>query len=109
MKDTELLHVYATDESEAAFRTLVERYLPLVYSAALRQVRNPAMAEDVTQVVFIVLARKAAHLSSGTVLPAWLFRTTRHVASRALRTEIRRQKREQEALHMQTTESSDIW
>jgi RNA polymerase sigma factor (sigma-70 family) len=109
MTDAELVQRYAADNSEASFQAIVSRYLPLVYSAAVRQVRNPAMAEDVAQVVFIVLARKAAHLSSGTVLPAWLFRTTRHVASRALRTEIRRQKREQEALHMQTTETNDLW
>ena len=64
MGDAELLRLYARDGSESAFQTLVERYLGLVHSAALRQVRDPHMSEDVAQVVFIILARKAGRLSA---------------------------------------------
>jgi RNA polymerase sigma factor (sigma-70 family) len=109
MTDAQLVQEYADEKSESSFRALVERYLPLVYSAALRQVRNAALAEDVTQVVFVILARKAGQLSSGTVLTGWLFRTTRHVASKALRTELRRRQREQEALQMQNAQAEDVW
>jgi RNA polymerase sigma factor (sigma-70 family) len=109
MSDAELLHEYVSEQSQEAFRTLVERYLPLVYAAALRQVRDAAVAQDVTQVVFIILARKASRLSSGTLLPGWLFRTTRHTASKSLRTELRRRRREQEALQMQVTQPDDVW
>jgi RNA polymerase sigma factor (sigma-70 family) len=109
MWDAELLQEYANSESEAAFRELVERYLPLVYSAAVRQVGNPALAEDVTQVVFIILARKARQLSSGTILAGWLFKTTRHTAARAMRSEQRRRHREQEAIEMQRAQPHDIW
>ena len=51
--DGELLRRYAETNSESAFTELVERHLPLVYSAALRQVNGDAhLAQDVAQTVF---------------------------------------------------------
>jgi RNA polymerase sigma factor (sigma-70 family) len=107
MTDLELLQNYAGRGSEAAFRTLVERYLNLVHSVAMRHVQNPQLAEDVSQAVFILLARKAAGLKEGTVLGGWLFQTTRFVAARACRAERRRQQREQEANEMQLLSTPD--
>ena len=101
MDDWQLLQDYAERGSESAFRTLVGRHLGLVRAAALRQVNESALAEEVAQAVFILLARKARKLSRETVLAGWLFRTTRFVAARALRSEFRRQRREQEAVNMQ--------
>src|SRR5215472_5450524 len=95
--DIELLREYARHHSEEAFATLVSRHINLVYSAALRYTGNHHQAEVLTQAVFIILARKADSLRSGTVLPGWLFHTTRLTARNYLRSENRRARREQEA------------
>jgi RNA polymerase sigma factor (sigma-70 family) len=109
MDDGELLRDYVDNHSEAAFRMLVERHIPLVYGAALRQLDNRSLAEDVTQVVFIILARKAARLPAGTILSGWLYRTTRFTADKARRAEYRRHQREREALQMQTDATDPEW
>ena len=96
--DTELLRRYAEDGSEAAFAELVSRHVGLVYAAALRQVGGAAhRAQDVSQTVFIALARQAAPLSRRTELVGWLYTSTHHVAAKLKRTEQRRAQREQEA------------
>lgn len=95
--DMKLAGEYAARQSESAFATLVSRHHNLVYSTALRQVRNPQLAEEVAQVVFIILARKAGSLNEKTILPGWLYRTACYVSNSALKQELRRQRREQEA------------
>jgi RNA polymerase sigma factor (sigma-70 family) len=99
--DLTLLREYARRNSEEAFAALVSRHVNLVYSVALRQVRNADLAEEITQAVFIILARKAASLGPKTILPGWLCRTTRYASANALTIQRRRQRREQEA-HMQS-------
>lgn len=111
LSDRELLQEYRLQKSEAAFAALVQRHVKLVYSVALRQVGVPANAEEVTQLVFIVLARKAAGLRPEIVLEGWLHETTRLTALSFLRGERRRQLREQE-LYMQSTlqdNTDDAW
>lgn len=100
-EDIQLLRLYAAG-SERAFETVVTRYIGLVYSAALRQVREPGLAEEITQAVFLILARKAGSLGPGTILPGWLCRTARYTAANAIRREHSRRQREQEA-YMQST------
>jgi RNA polymerase sigma factor (sigma-70 family) len=109
--DAELLSAYANRQSQEAFGVLVERYVPLVHSAALRQVQNPHLAEEVTQAAFTILAQKARGLNQRTVLSGWLCRTAHFVARNALKTEFRRQYREKEALMQSLVNEpeDDVW
>ncbi len=110
--DMDLLREFARDHSEAAFTELVRRHLNLVYSVARRCTGNDGDAHDVTQAVFIILARKAAGLREKTLLTGWLYETTRFAAARLLRTNARRHAREQEAYMQSTLTEADtaaVW
>lgn len=96
--DLELLRAYADRRSEEAFGVLVRQHLDWVYSTALRRVRDPHLAQEVVQTVFVILARKAPALGPATLLTGWLYRTTSFACTAALRTEHRRHVREQQAM-----------
>lgn len=104
--DADLLSQFARDAAtpagQDAFAELVSRHLNLVYSAALRQVRSPQLAEEVSQSVFTQLAHHASALKPRTVLAAWLHRVTCHAAIDVVRREARRQARERIACEMST-------
>lgn len=95
--DSALLRQYAEDQSNEAFATLVARHINLVYSVALRSVADPHHAEEITQAVFIILAKKAAQLRHDKALSSWLFQAACLTAKNFVRSEIRRHRREQEA------------
>lgn len=95
--DMELVRQYVANQSESAFAALVSRHTNLVYSTALRRIGNPQQTEEITQAVFIILARKAGSLNERTILPSWLYRTACYVSGHAFRQELRRQRCEQEA------------
>lgn len=97
MDDWACLRAFAEQGSHEAFGELVGRYVDLVYSAALRQVRDAHLAEDVTQTTFITLAAKAKRMRRESNLAGWLLVTTRFLALDALKTNARRERREREA------------
>jgi RNA polymerase sigma factor (sigma-70 family) len=104
--DSHLLRTYAERKLEPAFSELVRRHLDFVYSAAIRMVRDPHLAEDVTQGVFIALAKQAPDLAARATLVGWLHRTTQNIAVQTIRTIERRRAREQEAVSMNELISS---
>ncbi|HTI99423.1 MAG TPA: sigma-70 family RNA polymerase sigma factor [Dongiaceae bacterium] len=102
LSDHELLTQYAQHRSESAFAALVQRHIHLVHSVAWRCTGNPHAAEEITQAVFVILARKAGRLRREVVLSGWLYHTARLTAANYTRAEHHRAQREQEA-HMQAT------
>lgn len=98
MDDQRLLRDYFETRSDKSFAALIDRHIGLVYGTCLRELRDPALAEDATQIVFLILARKAKSLRSAGALASWLF-TTARFTSRSLRTqELRRKEREERAM-----------
>ena len=101
MTDLELLRAYVEQGSQQAFEQLVGRHVNLVYSAAKRQVREASAAEDVTQVVFVALARKAPKLvERGAAVGPWLLLATRYASLNHLRREKARVRHEEGASAM---------
>ena len=98
--DQQLLHEYLESGSEAAFSEFVRRHVDFVYSVALRLVRDAHLAGDVSQGVFLAVARNASELSTRTVLAGWLHRTTQNLSANAIRSDVRRRTREQQAAAM---------
>lgn len=88
--DLELLRRFARAGDEQAFETLVARYANLVFGVAMRRGMDRPGAEDVTQKVFAVLARKAGKLSRKGSLAGWLSRTATLEARYQRRSEINR-------------------
>jgi len=97
LNDSVLLKEYVEHGSDEAFATLVARHVNKVYSVALRHTRNAHQAEEITQAVFVILARKSRRLGKRVILSGWLCRTARLAAVIFIRSEIRRARREQEA------------
>ncbi len=95
MEDWQLLRRFVDAGSEAAFARLMERHRGLVYSTCRRELGDSALAEDATQVVFLVLAQKAKSLRRGVVLSGWLFQTARFAARDLRKSEGRRRVRDE--------------
>jgi RNA polymerase sigma factor (sigma-70 family) len=105
--DLELLARYNRQHAEDAFAELVRRYLELVFTAAVRQVRSTQLAEEVAQSVFSDLAGQAHRFAPDTILSAWLYQVTRRTAIDVVRREARRQRREQVATELSAMNTSD--
>lgn len=100
-----LLADYVKNGSELAFRELVVRYINLVHSTALRLVNGDShLAEDITQIVFVNLARKARTLPQDVMLGGWLHRDACFIAGTTMRGERRRHFRERQAMAMNSPE-----
>jgi len=106
--DAELLFSYADTRSETDFAGFVGRRIAFVYHAALRQSGGDAQAaEDVTQAVFALAARRAGQLARHAQVSGWLYSTTTHLARRAWRDARLRTTREMEAARMNEIENEN--
>jgi RNA polymerase sigma factor (sigma-70 family) len=109
-RDCNLLQEFIDHDADDAFRTLVERHAPMVHGVALRILRDEGVAQEVTQAVFILLARKARQLPRETVIAGWLHRSARFIALEAARTEKRRQRQQAAFVEMNAFSTPDsLW
>jgi RNA polymerase sigma factor (sigma-70 family) len=108
--DLQLLQEFRERGSEEAFRALVERHAGMVHGVA-RRVAGENLAQEVTQTVFVLLARKANRLGSNVVLAGWLYRAARLAALEAIRREKRKQqiKEKLSAMSPDTSEQESLW
>src|SRR5688572_30568001 len=104
VSDAELLRLYVRARDQHAFAELVRRHVDMVYTSARRQVREPSLAQDVTQQVFVVLAMRAKSLKPDTVLGSWLLAVARNESRNALKLRARRQRHERSAAEMKSQE-----
>lgn len=107
MTDWKLVREYVDKGSQQAFAELVRRHMNLVYWTCRRHLGNASQAEDATQEVFILLARKAGALSPRESLAGWLFLTSRLVCRGESRSTSRRRRLEEEAARQLTTVSNE--
>ena len=101
--DFEWLRQFARAGNQNAFRDLVRRHIDLVFATALHKVRDAGGAEEISQNVFSVLARKAWQFAPDDSLPAWLYKTSLLESKQWLRGTLRRRRREQAAAELGTT------
>ncbi|MDQ2794504.1 MAG: sigma-70 family RNA polymerase sigma factor [Bacteroidota bacterium] len=85
--DTELV-AQLQGGSEAAFRSLVERYQARVYRTVFALLRNAEEAEDVAQEVFVEVYQTIGRFRGEAALSTWLYRLA---TSRALKNRRRAQ------------------
>jgi len=110
MNGTDLLAEFRETRSEKAFGELVKLYTNLVYSVAMRRLSNVSLAQEVTQSVFIRLAKAVPKIRGDAELVAWLHRTTVHVSIDLWRSESRRRAREQHVAAMQPDRTEEtVW
>jgi RNA polymerase sigma factor (sigma-70 family) len=99
--DAQLLGRYVKDRDENAFAEVVQRHLALVHAAACRETQgDEALAKDVSQLVFVELARQAGRLTQHPALAGWLYTSVRRVYANLRRSDQRRMRREQEVFTM---------
>jgi RNA polymerase sigma factor (sigma-70 family) len=108
--DTAQLRTFVESHDASAFEAIVERHLSLVYSTALRRLAGDThLAQDVVQLVFSDLARKAAAVhASDRPLAGWLHTSACYAAAKIVRSEQRRRARESKAAHMQADETFTV-
>lgn len=97
--DRESLAEYVRSGAESAFAQIVDANVGMVYSVCCRILRDEHLAQDATQAVFFLLARKAKSLHRDVVIAGWLHAAARNVCSNLRRSELIRRRHEMKAAH----------
>ncbi len=105
--DADLLEAYASKRDNVAFGELMRRHTAMVYHACYRLLKDACEAEDASQAVFLVLARKADRLRKDN-LSAWLYRVAHLVAAETVRKRMRRVSREETYAREETIQGGDF-
>ncbi len=82
--DAEIVERILAGDREA-FELLYETYFPRVYRFALKRLRDPGEAEDVTQEVFMTVHRALGSFRGTSSLLVWIFGVTRNTVNRRFR------------------------
>jgi RNA polymerase sigma factor (sigma-70 family) len=90
--DSDLLAAIRMRKDADALGEIVSRYLPLVHSAAVRQV-GLASADDVAQAVFLLLWQRPSKVRQAP-LAGWLLKSTHLICCQVRRGDARRRRRE---------------
>jgi RNA polymerase sigma factor (sigma-70 family) len=83
MSDGQLLQRFVSQQDEAAFSLLLDRYGPMVLGVCRRALSNGADADDAFQATFLVLVRKAGSLRNADRVGNWLYGVACRIARRA--------------------------
>jgi RNA polymerase sigma factor (sigma-70 family) len=103
--DRECLDAFVRARDSVRLRPVIQRYLPFVFSSALRRTGAEADATEITHAVFLVLARRARKLRKNAILADWLFDIT-SLTCRKRQRRWRRFKRMQRNEH---PENATVW
>ncbi len=69
----------------AAFTLLVKRHKTAIYNFVLRQIRSPALAEDIAQDVFVRVVQAAAEFRHSARFSTWIYTIARNLCIDQLR------------------------
>ena len=94
MDDPSDLRAWIDSRSEAAFTRIVARHEPMVQATCRRELGTASDADDATQAVFLICARRAQTVAPPQHLGAWLFGVAIRVCRTARRTAARRRRHE---------------
>lgn len=92
---------------DGAVKELAERYSHRIYQMALRHMKNPEDAEEVTQDVLMKVYRKVDHFRGDAALSSWIYRITFNTAMSRLRTRKAEKAAEQERDRVEKAAASE--
>jgi len=84
------------DGTTAALEELMRRHEPRIYQFALKIVKSPELAQEISQDVFLKIWEKRMELANIDSLPAWLFSITKNQSLNNLKEIARRYAHEEQ-------------